>query len=181
MPMSTVSLPTGTLTTPVSVVPPPIVTPTPTLTALPPIVSPTSDVEMPGINLTGGPIPVFPEDVPVWLRDAIVNLAAVDLGDNFKAILEPVIRVEEAHGFPEDAKGVLPTKDRPAVISEWIKGTRGHKSKKVPTIAKIWSICRSGGHDGTVCSQIGAQWIVMGDGELVGSTGMIGKFLTVRA
>ncbi|KAJ7217456.1 hypothetical protein C8J57DRAFT_1034206, partial [Mycena rebaudengoi] len=74
---------------------------------------------------------------PKWLREAVLNLSAVDLGNNFKALLEALIHIEDLHGFPAVMKGSIPATGRPVVVGEWIQGACGQRSKKVPTITNI--------------------------------------------
>ncbi|KAJ7036226.1 hypothetical protein C8F04DRAFT_954048 [Mycena alexandri] len=83
---------------------------------------------------------IFPDDAPEWLTDAVTYLTVTPLGDNFKAVLEAVIRIEEANDFA-DGKG-LPSTLRPEVIGAWVKGGRGRKSKKIPVIRKFASYAK---------------------------------------
>ncbi|KAJ7034641.1 hypothetical protein C8F04DRAFT_956079 [Mycena alexandri] len=80
-------------------------------------------------------VPVFPDDAPEWLTDAVMNLTVTPLGSNFKAVLDAIIRIEGANNFDE-GKG-LSTSLRPEVVGAWIKGGRGRKAKKIPVIKKL--------------------------------------------
>ncbi|KAJ7792269.1 hypothetical protein B0H13DRAFT_1675772, partial [Mycena leptocephala] len=71
---------------------------------------------------------------PQWLRDAVGNLVLEDLGNNYKSLLEALIRVEATHGFPDDAVGSVSAKLRPGVVAMWIRGTCRQKTKKLPVI-----------------------------------------------
>ncbi|KAJ7680872.1 hypothetical protein DFH06DRAFT_1120457 [Mycena polygramma] len=77
----------------------------------------------------------FPPNAPLWLTRAIENLSGTALGANFTAILEAVVRVEAAHGFSDGPN--LGGGKRPDVVSSWVKGGRGQKSKKLPLIKKF--------------------------------------------
>jgi hypothetical protein len=79
-------------------------------------------------------LPAFPKNTPQWLCDAVGNLALEDLGNNYKSLLEALIRVEAAHGFPDDTMGGVSAKLRPGVVAMWIRGARGQKTKKPPVI-----------------------------------------------
>ncbi|KAJ7847078.1 hypothetical protein B0H13DRAFT_2362630 [Mycena leptocephala] len=102
-------------------------------------------------------LPSFPDGALKWLKDAVGNLAAVPLGGSFKAVLEAVIRVEEAHGFDADAKGTLPTAGRPDVLHDWVKGGGEANRRKCRSSKNLHHTLRCGRVGGTVFSQIGAS------------------------
>ncbi|KAJ7840775.1 hypothetical protein B0H13DRAFT_1649441 [Mycena leptocephala] len=128
-------------TTPAPAPPPastPASTPLPSSTPTAPPPASTPSVQS-GIVVAMETLPAFPDDAPKWLKDAVTNIAATPLGGSFKAVLEAVIRVEEAHSFDSDVKGTLPTTGRPDVLHDWVKGGRGSKTKKIPVIKKFSS------------------------------------------
>ncbi|KAJ7618965.1 hypothetical protein DFH06DRAFT_1011688, partial [Mycena polygramma] len=77
-----------------------------------------------------------PAGTPEWLMNAIKDIAGVPLGASYTSVLEAVIRVEGAQGFDADVTA-LSKVGRPDVISFWVKGGRGSKSKKIPFIKKL--------------------------------------------
>ncbi|KAJ7130585.1 hypothetical protein C8R44DRAFT_613992 [Mycena epipterygia] len=60
----------------------------------------------------------------------------VDLGPNYASLMDALIRIEEAQGFPSETRGALTT-GRPGVVNDWIQSGRGCRSKTLPKITKI--------------------------------------------
>ncbi|KAJ7744344.1 hypothetical protein B0H16DRAFT_1463217 [Mycena metata] len=85
---------------------------------------------------------VVPSDAPTWLQELIKNLSEVDLGCYFVSVLAALIRLEVVAGF-EVADGErqrMPSTKKsghPTVISTWIKGGRGAKTKTMPAVDNI--------------------------------------------
>ncbi|KAJ7041936.1 hypothetical protein C8F04DRAFT_946413 [Mycena alexandri] len=85
---------------------------------------------------------VVPSDAPNWLQESIKSLSEVDLGCHFASVLAALIRLEAAAGFEvadAERQRMPSTKKsgRPMVISTWIKGGRGAKSKTLPVVENI--------------------------------------------
>ncbi|KAJ7483689.1 hypothetical protein B0H11DRAFT_2231840 [Mycena galericulata] len=73
----------------------------------------------------------LPEGAPKWLSDAVGQLSAVDLGSNFRSLLEALIRVEERFGFiTEHPRSGVSKTGRPKEIDRWIRAGRGLRAKK---------------------------------------------------
>jgi hypothetical protein len=86
-------------------------------------------------------VPVqVPAEAPAWLRDSVADITKVDLGCHFAAVLAALIRLEKAVGYEVGENKKLPGGKkllRPQIISDWIKGGRGQKTKKAPVIGDV--------------------------------------------
>ncbi|KAJ7024607.1 hypothetical protein C8F04DRAFT_1239575 [Mycena alexandri] len=85
---------------------------------------------------------VVPANAPSWLQESIKDLSKVDLGCHFGSVLVALIQLEGAAGFEVDEaeRQQMPVgkrAGRPAVISAWIKGSRGTKTKTPPIVEDI--------------------------------------------
>ncbi|KAJ7707284.1 hypothetical protein B0H16DRAFT_1746505 [Mycena metata] len=84
---------------------------------------------------------VVPENAPDWLRTSVADLTKVDLGCHYASVVAALIRVEAASRYDDDGSRLpAATKGaqvRPKVISAWVRGGRGTKSKTQPTVDSI--------------------------------------------
>ncbi|CAK5265171.1 unnamed protein product [Mycena citricolor] len=76
--------------------------------------------------------PICPIKADVWFKTAHQNMVQFDLGPHFDAVVEAWTRTEAASRY-EVADTKLPSENRPAEVSTWIKGQR----RKVPEIRDV--------------------------------------------
>lgn len=86
----------------------------------------------------------MPADAPKWLRESVADITKVDLGCHYASVLAALIRLEKAGGYEVGHNVKLPggekgkgKNQRPRVISDWIKGGRGAKTKKPPVVSDV--------------------------------------------
>ncbi|KAJ7040189.1 hypothetical protein C8F04DRAFT_1178284 [Mycena alexandri] len=102
-------------------------------------------VDAPARQRTPTPLPavpiVVPEKAPDWLHTSVADLTKVDLGCHYASVVAALIRVEAASRYDDDGSqlpaGTKGAQARPKVISAWVRGGRGTKSKTQPTVESI--------------------------------------------
>ncbi|KAJ7018944.1 hypothetical protein C8F04DRAFT_907006, partial [Mycena alexandri] len=79
---------------------------------------------------------IVPAKAPDWLHTSVADLTKVDLGCHYVSILAAFIWLEGAARYEDDGS-CLPASGRPKVISNWVRGGRGTKSKTQPAVESI--------------------------------------------
>ncbi|KAJ7017740.1 hypothetical protein C8F04DRAFT_1278922 [Mycena alexandri] len=105
----------------------------PQLSTAPPAPNPPSPPSIPII---------VPAKAPAWLASSVEDLTRVDLGCHYTSVVAALIRLETAAKYGNNNEGRLPAAQkglsaRPKVISAWIRGGRGTRSKVAPTVGNV--------------------------------------------